>query len=301
MGTAEFSIPTLERLLAEHQVVGVVTQPDRPAGRGRRLHSPPVKRAAVDHRLPLIQPVSLRKDVEAVAQIRSWRPDVIVLIAYGLIVPRQVLDIPPQGALNVHPSLLPRYRGASPIPAALLNGDSETGVTIILMEEGLDSGPILAQRREPILPEDTSASLAERLAALSADLMSETLPRWLSGEVQPVPQDDQQATATTQLRKEDGRINWNLSAVEIERRVRAYHPRPGAFTTWNGRRLRILHAKPVQADLEPGRVVERNGVLVGSGQGSLLLEVVQLEGKRAISIVEFLRGHGDFIGARLGA
>jgi methionyl-tRNA formyltransferase len=303
MGTPEFAVPTLRRLLQAYQVVGVVTQPDRPAGRGRKLQPPPVKELALAQGLPVLQPRSLRKDPAAVQAIADLEPDVIVVAAYGLILPQSVLDIPPHGCLNIHASLLPKYRGPAPIPAAILAGDGETGVTIMLMDAGMDTGPIIAQRRTPIHPDDTTASLSARLAELGAELLLEVLPGWLSGELTPQPQDDAQATYCGLIRKEDGGIDWTQPAEFIARQVRAYNPWPGAFTFWRGQRLKVLRARPVEAptDSPPGTVtlVERlPGVI--TGEGVLLLEEVQLAGKRAMPADVFIRGHRDFVGSRLG-
>ena len=302
MGTPEFAVPVLEALANTHQVVGVVTQPDRPAGRGRRLAPSPVKQVALEHGLMLSQPHSLRTP-EAVAQLSAWRPEVIVVAAFGQILPQDVLDIPPHGCLNVHGSLLPRWRGAAPVTAAILAGDEVTGVTIMQMDAGLDTGPVLAQREEPIAPDDTQATLEERLARMGAELLVETLVAYLAGSLLPRSQPDEGATYAGQLRKEDGRLDWSCPAVELDRRVRAFSPWPGAFTMWRGRRLKVLRAVPLPAwrgGVSPGTVVAlAGGVVVATGEGALRLEEVQLAGKRPMDIGAFLRGQRDFVGSRL--
>lgn len=306
MGTPEFAVPALRRLLESYQVVGVVTQPDRPAGRGQKVQVSPVKELALAHGLPVLQPRSLRKDPLAVQAIADLHPDLIVVAAYGLILPQPVLDLPPHGCLNIHASLLPRWRGPAPIPAAILAGDQETGVTLMCMDAGMDTGPIVVQRRTPIRPDDTTASLSERLSELGANLLAETLPSWLNGEIAPQPQDEAQATVCGLIRKEDGQIDWTRPAALIERQVRAYHPWPGAFTFWRGQQLKVLrssatglHARP--ADLSPGTVIlvgRTPGVI--TGEGVLLLDEVQLAGKRAMPAQAFVQGYRDFVGSRLG-
>ena len=231
MGTPEFAVPTLTKLVESHHVVGVVTQPDRRAGRGRKLRVSPVKESALAHGLAVLQPESLRKDRETADRLRDLQPDAIVIAAFGQILPAEVLAIPPHGCLNVHASLLPRHRGAAPIAAAILAGDEQTGVTIMLMDEGVDTGPILAQVQTPTGPEDTTLSLGERLAQLGADLLVSTLFQWAAGELEPAPQDESLATYSRLVRKADGRADWRLSAAELARRARAYYPWPGLHTT----------------------------------------------------------------------
>lgn len=302
MGSPAFALPTFEALAEEHEIAAVFTQPDKPAGRGLRPTPSPVKRWAEARGYPIFQPRSLRRDPQAVAALQALRPDVIVVVAYGLILPREVLETPPYGCLNLHASLLPRYRGPAPIQAALLNGDAETGVTVIQMTEEVDAGPILAMEREPIYPDDTAETLRERLARRGARLMQETLPRWLAGEIVPQPQDPSQATYCPRITKADGEIDWRRPAVEIDRRIRAFTPWPGGFTFWKGRLLKIGRARP-RLDLEapPGRVIAIDaGAAVGTGHGVLELLEVQLEGKRMLPIRAFLNGHPDFLGATLG-
>jgi len=319
MGTPEFAVPVLTALTGTHQVVGVVTQPDRPAGRGRRLAPSPVKQAALERDLPLSQPQSLRTP-EAVAQLLAWEPEAIVVAAFGQILRQNVLDLPPHGCLNVHGSLLPRWRGAAPVAAAILAGDGVTGVTIMQMDAGLDTGPILAQREEPIQPDDTRATLEERLARLGAELLMEALPAYLAGALLPRPQPEAGVTYAGQLRKEDGWLDWSLPAVELDRRVRAFTPWPAAFTTWRGCRLKVLRSVPLptwRGEAPPGTVIAladgstepssraqaegpaEAGVAVATGEGALRLEEVQLAGKRPMGVAAFLRGQRDFVGSRL--
>jgi methionyl-tRNA formyltransferase len=303
MGTPSFAVPSLEALVGNYEIVAVVTQPDRPASRGRKTIASPVKEVALADGLPLMQPQSLRQE-DVIAQIRELEPQVIVVAAYGQMLRPEVLSIPPSGVINVHPSVLPQYRGASPIAGALLAGEEETGVTIMLMDEGMDSGPILAQISTRIRPEDTRGSLGEQLSRLGAELLLETLPPWLGGHIEPQPQDSARATYTRLITKEEGIIDWSLPAVEIWHRVRAFEPWPGTRTWWRGKTLGILAARPLPewaARGKPGRVLELSaGVAVATGQGALLLQEVQLAGKRAMDIRDFARGQRDFVGSLLG-
>lgn len=305
MGTPAFARRVLQELLdAGFHVVGVVSQPDRPAGRGRRPTAPPVAALARERDIPLMQPERPGQS-DALEQLRAWSPDLIVVAAYGRILPSAILSLPTYGSVNVHASLLPRWRGANPIAWAILEGDAETGVSIMRMEEGLDTGPLLAQRAVPIADEDTTASLTEKLAEAGARLLVETLPAWVRGEIQPRPQDEAQATYARPFRKEDGEIDWRRPARRIWRQVRACDPWPGAYTLWQGTRLRILRAAPMDEspppDEIPGRVVEVAGrPAVVAGEGMLILHQVQLAGKKAVDAVDFARGQRDFIGGRLG-
>ena len=299
MGSPAFAVPTLRALAAAYPVVGVVTQPDRPAGRGRKVTPPPVKEAAQALGLPVMQPRRL-KAPEAMEQLRVWAPDLIVVAAYGQILRPAVLSLPRHGCLNVHASLLPRWRGASPITAAILAGDPQTGVTIMQMDAGMDTGPILTQRAEAIRPEDDAASLSDRLGRLGADLLMETLPCYLEGKIRPKPQPKTGITLCRLIKKEQARIDWTRPAVEIERMVRAYRPWPGAFTTWQGKTLKIGAASVAEGEAEPGRVVAwGKQAAVGTGSGLLVIEKVQLPGKKMLDIRDFLRGRPDFIGAKL--
>ena len=245
MGTPEFAVACVEHLiLNQYQVVAVYTQPDKLAGRGRSLVSSPVKRAAQTWKLPVMQPVSL-KGVEVVAQLASFHPDVIVVAAFGQILPRSVLDIPHYGCINVHPSLLPRFRGASPVAAAILAGEELTGVSIMLMDTGLDTGPILARAQIPISGKDTTGSLTAKLSQIAARLLQEVLVCWARGEITPQAQDEAEASYSGSITKEEGEIDWHLPAMDIWRRVRAFHPWPGCYTRWQGRQLKIIEAVPL--------------------------------------------------------
>ena len=303
MGTPPFAVPSLEALARDHEVAAVVTQPDRPARRGRKVTPCAVKKAALELGLPVVQPASLREG-EAVAELTRLAPTVMVVAAYGQILRPQVLAIPPAGVLNVHPSLLPKYRGASPIAGALLAGEQQTGVTIMLMDEGMDTGPILSQRTVDIDPQDTTGSLGERLAGLGAELLAEVLPAWLEGRIEAQAQDDAQATYTKPISKGDGVIDWSLPAIDIWHRVRAYNPRPGARTWWKGDQLKVMRARPLpnwKGEGKPAGVVQLDsGVAVATGEGALLLEEIQLAGKRAMLVEDFVRGHRDFLGSELG-
>jgi methionyl-tRNA formyltransferase len=302
MGTPDFGLPTMKTLLDHYAIVGVVTQPDRPAGRGRLLQPPPVKAFALAHDLPVYQPKTLRTP-EAVSQLRDWAPDVIVTAATGHILSAEVLAVPTKGTLNVHASLLPRWRGAAPIQAALLAGDAETGITIMCTDEGLDTGPILSQKGIPIAPRETAAALHGKLARLGADLLADTLPRWLSGELVARPQPTAGVTLAKRIRKEDGLIDWDRPALFIDRQVRAYTPWPGAYTYFQHRRVKVVEAFPLppQQSVEPGAVILVEGLpAVGTGEGLLQLDRLQMSGKRMLSGLEFVRGRPDLVGCILG-
>lgn len=306
MGTPEFAVPILESLIDNsYHVVAVYTQPDRPVGRSQQIAWPPVKRLAIRHKIPVVQPQTL-KSAEVVKELASFEPELIVVAAYGYILPADILSLPKFSCLNVHPSLLPRHRGPSPIANALLWGDELTGVTIMLMDTGMDSGPILTQRKLAISLEDTTGSLIPKLAGVGAELLLATLPQWLGGKLEPRPQDEAQATYSKLITKEDGEIDWHLSAVELWRQVRAFSPWPGCCARWQGKRLKIHKAIPLSeaGNGGVGKVVAlpepalaNVGVL--TGKGILGLCQVQLEGKRQMSVAEFVRGQRDFIGSTL--
>ena len=308
MGTPEFAIPSLEHLvLNQYQVVAVYTQPDKAAGRGRLPVFSPVKTAAVNLKLPVVQPVNF-KEAEVVAQLTSLRPDIIVVAAFGQILPRVVLDIPAYGCINIHPSLLPKFRGSSPVAAAILAGREFTGVSIMLMDEGLDTGPVLARAQIPISGRDTTGSLTAKLSLIAAQLLLEVLAFWPRGELTPRPQDEAETTYSGLLSKKDGEIDWRLSAVDIWRRVRAFYPWPGCYTKWQGRQLKIIEAVPLPGPSRMGRIevgqvvaLKREGAVFGvnTGDGVLGILKVQMEGKRAMSAAEFLRGQRQFIGTIL--
>jgi methionyl-tRNA formyltransferase len=291
MGSPEFALPCLQRLAEHFSVVGVVTQPDRPAGRGMQLTPPPVKLLADRLRIAAIQPARLREPA-AWEQLQAWQPDLIVVTAFGQILRQNVLDLPRYGCINVHASLLPRWRGAAPIQASLLHGDPQTGVTIMRMDAGVDTGPLLAQRVEPILPEDTAATLAERLSHLGADLLVETLPGYLEGTIRPQPQDDSQATRAAMIQKEEGLLDFSAPAQVLAWKVRAFNPWPGTFFPWQEGMLKVHRAHPAEGQgAAPGeRQMIQGKPAVRCGQGWLVLDEVQPPGKKAMPGEVFLRG-----------
>jgi methionyl-tRNA formyltransferase len=307
MGTPAFATPSLRALVEQSarggwEVIAVATQPDRPAGRSKQPLSSPVKQMAAEFGLPVLQPASLRKEPAAVDALRLLAPDLIVVAAYGLILPKYVLEIPTFGCINVHASLLPAYRGASPITAAILDGQAQTGVTIMLMDEGMDTGPSLRQAAQPIENGDTTASLSVRLAEQGASLLAATLIDWLSGEIAPVAQHllPGLPSSCRQIQKEDGAIDWSQPASRIERMTRAYTPWPTAYTTWCGEPFKILAAAVIDGSAAPGLVTRTpDGPAVGTGEGLLLLRTVQPAGKRAMDARSFLNGAGEFIGSTL--
>ena len=300
MGSPDFAVPILEALAAPagngpYRLVGVVTQPDRPAGRGRILVPPPVKTAALRLGLPLMQPERLRRP-EALEQLRGWNPDLIVVAAFGQILRPEVLDLPRHGCINVHGSLLPRWRGAAPIQAAILAGDGETGITIMKMDPGVDTGPILSQRAVPIDPQETGGSLFEKMAPLGAGLLLETLPRYLSGELVPQRQPEDGITYAPMLKKEDGRLDFSLPALQLERLVRAFQPWPGSYFEWNGTSLKVQRAH-VSGEKSPGagrRLIVEGCPAIGTGEGILVLEEVQPAGKKSMPGKAFLAGARDW-------
>ncbi len=300
-GTPQFAVPSLEALLASgHEVVAVYTQPDRPAGRGRRLQASPVKQLAQARRIPVHQPPSL-KDPEAVEAFVRLRPDLLVVAAYGLILPGEVLETPSLGAINVHASLLPRWRGAAPIQRAILAGDPETGITIMQMIERLDAGPMLLRKATPIGPRETAGELHDRLARLGGMALTEILPRIAAGTVSPEPQDESRATYAPKITKAEARLDWRRPAWELERAVRAFDPWPVAHCGFGERTLRIWRAEVVDADpgAEPGTVVQaRRSLEVACGQGRLRLLEVQLPGGRRMPASAFVNAH-SCLGLRL--
>jgi methionyl-tRNA formyltransferase len=315
MGTPDFAVPTLQILLqtSRHAVAGVVTQPDRPAGRGQKVQMSPVKQAALAADLPVIQPAHLRREPEAVGQIRAWEPDFLVVVAFGQILRQDVLDIPRIAPINVHASLLPRWRGAAPIQAAIRAGDAYTGITTMIMDAGLDTGPILLQDSIPVDATETGQSLHNKLAPLGAQLLVHTLDWMLSGSIQPHPQPANEALITyaPPLTRDEGAINWSDSAAQIDRLVRAFAPWPGTYTFWNGKRLKILEGYPIKTkralDIAPGEVFSvedtpyeiTSPFAIGTRRGLYAPTRLQLEGRQVVDAAAFVNGAPDFLGSRL--
>ena len=295
IGSPDFALPSLSTLAAarNYQVVGVVTQPDRASGRGRELKAPPVKTLALELNIPVMQPEKLRAS-EVMDQLLAWNPDLIVVAAFGQILKKDVLDLPRFGCINVHASLLPRWRGAAPINAAILHGDEETGVTIMQMDVGLDTGPMLACKAIRIKPDDTAGSVIQALSTLGADLLIETLPDYLSGKLTPQPQPAQGDTYAPMLKKEDGLLNFTRPAIELERRVRAMNPWPSAWFEWNGNLLKVLRASTVVSGdkslVSGSRFTVEGRPAVQSAEGALVLDEVQPSGKKVMLGKSFLAG-----------
>ncbi len=306
MGTPEFAVPSLEALLrSEDTLVGVVTQPDRPKGRGQTLVPSPVKQLCLRVGVPLLQPVKM-KDPAFLEQLQAWQPDLIAVAAFGRILPKVVLDLPPRGCVNVHASLLPKYRGAGPIQWAIINGEHETGITTMLMDEGMDTGAILLQEAVTIAPEDTAGTLSVRLAEVGARLLLETIRRLKAGTVTPRPQDHSQATLAPMLRKEDGLIDWSLPAVQIANRVRGLSPWPGAYTYAGDERWIVWRATAADGPTDsaaPGTVmaVRKDALLVVTGKGLLAITELQPANSRRMGVAQYLAGHPLAPGLRLGS
>lgn len=304
MGTPEFSVPSLEALIQSGEtLVGVVTQPDRPKGRGQTLIPSPVKQRSLKEGLPLLQPVKM-KDPAFLDALTAWRPELIAVTAFGRILPKVILEMPPLGCINVHASLLPRYRGAGPIQWAVINGERETGITTMLMDEGMDTGAMLLQQAVPIQPDDTGGTLSVRLATVGADLLIETIRRLKEGTLAPIPQDHAQATLAPLLKKEDGLIDWTLPAQQIVNRVRGLSPWPGAYTYAGPERWTIWRAAADAraASAAPGTVVEakKDGILVSTGEGLLAIAELQPANGRRMAAAQYLAGHPLTPGLRLG-
>jgi methionyl-tRNA formyltransferase len=304
MGTSEFAVPILKKLLAsKHEVIGVVTQPDRPAGRGQRLRVSPVKQVAEEAGVIVYQPEKVRNE-DFVNLIRQISPDLIVVAAYGQIIPPPILQIPRYGCINVHASLLPKYRGAAPVHYALFNGESKTGVTTMLMDAGLDTGPILLQQEVEIYPDDNEGSLEARLAEVGADLLLKTLELVETGSVTPIPQNDSEATYAPLVKREDCVVDWNEDAEKIVNLIRGCTPKPGAFCHWQGSALKIWQAYPIRdetASTSPGEVVyiDKNGITVQTGKGLVCLVEVQPENRNRMHATDFARGYGVKVGTKL--
>ncbi len=296
MGSPDFSLHSLKLLAERYQVVGVVTQPDRASGRGRELKAPPVKTLALELKIPVIQPEKLREP-EAMQKLREWNPDLIVVAAFGQILKKDVLGLPQHGCINIHASLLPRWRGAAPINAAILAGDNETGVTIMKMDAGLDTGPMLAKKSIRIRRDDTAGSVFQTLSTLGANLLLETLPDYLAGKITPTPQPDDGTTYAPMLNKQDGLLDFTRPAVELERRVRAMNPWPGAWFEWNGSVLKVARAS---VSGEKGSSIGSRFTVEGrpavmSADGALVLDEVQPAGRKIMPGKAFLSGARDWV------
>jgi len=293
MGTPDFALQTLQGLIdAGCNMVGVYTQPDRPKGRGKQLAAPPVKELALQYDIPVYQPLKLRQP-EAVAELEALAPDLIVVVAYGQILPKSALDIPAHGCINVHASLLPKYRGAAPINKAIIDGETETGITTMYMDVGLDTGDMLIKKSLSIGPEETAGELHDRLASLGRETMEETLQQLCAGTLQREVQDDEQSTYASMMKKEDGRIDWSRSSLEIHNHVRGLDPWPGAYTSLNGELLKLARTSPDVTDGgQAGSVVsaDSNGVRIACGSGTLLIKELQLAGRKRLAAGDFLRG-----------
>ncbi len=297
MGSPDFAVPILKSLAMNYQLVGVVTQPDRPAGRGKKLSPPPVKLAALEFGLPVIQPEKL-KEPGIFETLENWRPDVIVVAAFGQILRQNVLGLPEFGCINVHASLLPRWRGAAPVQAAILHGDSVSGVTIMKMDAGIDTGAILAQSPCPLAPQETALSLSEKLSVMGADLLIKILPDYLSGKLSPVPQDESRATYAGLIKKEMGLLDFQKPAAELERQVRAFLPWPGSTFFLEDQPCKVMRASVVQSDhgRAPGTFTILNGFpAVYCGEDCLVLEEIQPSGKKPMNGKDFLRGYTRWV------
>ena len=300
MGTPDFAVPSLERLVRDgHEVVLAVTQPDKPKGRGNQLTPPPVKARALALNIPVFQPVSMKTE-ETYETLAACRPDLIVVVAYGKILPQRVLDLPPHGCINVHASLLPKYRGAAPINWAVINGERESGVTIMYMEKGLDTGDMLLAVRTPIADDDTAGTLHDRLAALGADALVHALALLEAGRITPVKQDDSLHTYAPMLSRDDCRLDFRQSAKQVRDRIRGLAPFPGAFMTLDGRQIKVYEAQFAPGGGEPGRVLyadKERGLVVACADGALRLDTLQPQGKRRMAAKEYLAGHPVLPGA----
>jgi methionyl-tRNA formyltransferase len=308
MGTPEFAVPSLKVLLDRGEnVVCVITQPDRPKGRGRKIMEPPVKELALQASIPVLQPESVKGD-DFLAELRKYEPDIIALTAYGKILPGRIINLPPLGTLNVHGSLLPKYRGAAPIQWALINGEIETGITIMQMDEGMDTGDILLQEKLAISHEDTAGSLSVKMADLGGETLGAALDLLRANKLKPTKQDNNLASLAPLLNKEDGLVNWSHSALQISCQIRGLDPWPTTYTTLSGKRLRLFSPEVVDKDLcqgpnsEPGLVftADRNGLLITTGEGCLLIKEIQAEGSRRMSVDAFLSGRSIQPGTLLG-
>ena len=319
MGTPQFAVPALEALIEHaapaallpegYEIITVITRPDKPSGRGRDVVFSPVKQTALAHNLPVWQPGSFKKSENSEA-LAAYHADLYIVAAFGQILPQTVLQQPRYGTLNIHASLLPKYRGADPIAESILQGDQKTGVSIMLLDAGVDTGPVLLRRSIALTDEETTGSLTVKLADLGAQALLEALPLWIAGKIDAEPQDEQLASHTRMLKKEDGSIDWNQAAAVLARKIRAYQPWPGAYTYWQGKLLKIIAAMPVASETDteatPGTIsihaeAGHKLLAVTTGSGLLLIKQLQLEGKKAVSADDFLRGYPHIAGQIVGS
>ena len=303
-GTPEFALPSLKALIeTPNEILGVVTQPDRPKGRGRKLTPPPIKVLAQKHNLPIYQPEAVR-DKLFLKEVQQLKPDLLVVVAFGQFLPKALLEIPPLGGINVHPSLLPKYRGAAPINWAIINGETITGISIIKVSLQMDSGDILFQKAISIEPDETAGELHDKLATLGAEALLETIRQMQSGTIISIPQDDRLATYAPKLKREDGYIHWDKPAINIANLIRGLAPFPGAYTYLDGKLLKLFRPKTISASVEapPGSIVEATNdeIKIATGQGILLIKEVQLQGRKRLPLKEFIKGYPCLKGKKLG-
>jgi len=297
MGTPEFSVPVLNSLIQNYNIITVVTQPDKKVGRKQELTSSPVKKVALENKIEVLQPDKI--DQSFVSEIKEINPDLIVVVAYGFILPQELLNIPKYGVINIHASLLPKYRGASPIQSAILNGDQVTGVSIMLINEKMDQGPILSQSEADIEPGETFSSLHDKLAILGSHLLIDTLPKYLNQEIKPIIQDDTQATYCQKITKDDGKIDWSKPATEIETMIRAFDPWPETWSYWGDKKLKILAGTVNNSrTLDKAGTILKDGdnLLICTGEGNLQVKKIQLEGKKEMGVKDFLNGYPQIVG-----
>lgn len=303
MGTPEFAVPTLQALIDHHQVIGVVTQPDKQRGRGKKVQFPPVKEKAVEYDLPVYQPVKAREE-EFVSVLRDLNPDVIVVVAYGQILPESILNIPKYGCINVHGSLLPKYRGAAPIQWSVLDGEEKTGITTMYMEKGLDTGDMIDKVELTLDPKETAGSLHDKLMVMGADLLLETLEKLENGTAVRTKQDDSLSCYAKMLTKDMGQVDFSKSAIEIERLIRGLNPWPSAYTSMDGKTMKLWDADvtPYDGDAEPGTIVDvtKEAIVAATGEGALALKEIQLAGKKRMKVSAFLLGYHVETGTKLG-
>ena len=297
-GTPEFAAKHLEYLITNnYNIVACYTQPDRPAGRGKKLQPSAVKQVALENNIPVCQPQSLKTD-EALAELASWNADLMIVVAYGLLLPKAALDTPTHGCINVHGSLLPKWRGAAPIQRAVLTGDSETGVTIMQMDVGLDTGDMLLIEKCEITEQDTSGSIYEKLQLIGPKALTSTVDKIAAGDIKPIKQDNALATYAHKLTKQEALINWTLSAIEVERHIRGYQPWPVAYTNLGGNTVKVLQAQVVEVDNKPaGEIInaDKTGITVATSDGAIKITQLQPQGKKPMSVTDFINGRADWV------